>query len=60
MTATVHSRYYSRCTLLSVFDFRTLTLHNYTIDFYCYGCTFYFIMFVTWTYVFAFTNIVYV
>ena len=26
---------------------------------YCDGCTFYFIMFVTWAYVFAFMNIVY-
>ena len=31
------------------------------LTFYCYGCTFYFIMlmFVTWAYVFTFTNIVY-
>ena len=45
-------------TLLSVFAFRTLTLHT-QLTFYCYDCTFYFIMFVTWAYVFAFTNIVY-
>jgi len=43
--------------LLSVFAIRTLTLHT-QLTFYCYNCTFYFIMFVTWAYVFAFTNIV--
>jgi len=35
-----------------------VSLHT-QLTFYCYGCTFYFTMFVTWAYVFAFTNIVY-